>query len=142
MIVIDRFYTLGEAESARLELGCHGIDAYIEHENTATLTPFVMSGRKNGIELKISAADADLSREILLEWKKRHADAMGNPPYMSYFPASLVGAILGLLLIKPLIAGALSGLLIALVLITIYNRGIEKGYRVGRTELSEDDEMT
>lgn len=137
MIVIDRFYSLGEAESARLELGYHGIDSYIEHENTATLTPFVMSGRKSGIELKIAAADAEAAKEILVEWKARHEDAAGDPPYVPYFLASLIGTVMGLLLIKPLLTGAVLGLLIALIVITIYNRGIDKGYRTARAEREE-----
>lgn len=74
MIVIDRFYSLGEAESARMELGYHGINSLIEHENTATLTPFLMTGRKSGIELKIAVTEADAAREVLDEWKARHAE--------------------------------------------------------------------
>jgi hypothetical protein len=140
MIVIDRFYSLGEAESARMELGYHGIKSYIEHENTATLTPFLMSGRKSGIELKIAAADAEAAREILDEWKARHAETAGDPPYVPYFLHSLIGAVMGLLLIKPLLNGAVLGLLIALIVITIYNRGIDKGYRAARAERDEEKE--
>jgi hypothetical protein len=140
MIVIDRFYSLGEAESARMELGYHGINSLIEHENTATLTPFLMTGRKSGIELKIAVTDADAAREVLDEWKARHAEAAGDPPFVPYLLASLIGAVMGLLLIKPLLTGAVLGLLISLIVITIYNRGIDKGYKAARAERSEDEE--
>lgn len=140
MIVIDRFYSLGEAESARMELGYHGINSLIEHENTATLTPFLMTGRKSGIELKIAVTDADASREVLDEWKARHAEAAGDPPFVPYLLASLIGAVMGLLLIKPLLTGAVLGLLISLIVITIYNRGIDKGYKAARAEREEDEE--
>ena len=106
MIVIDRFYSLGEAESARMELGYHGINSLIEHENTATLTPFLMTGRKSGIELKIAVTEADAAREVLDEWKARHAEAAGDPPFVPYLLASLIGAVMGLLLIKPLLTCA------------------------------------
>lgn len=140
MIVIDRFYSLGEAESARMELGYHGINSLIEHENTATLTPFLMTGRKSGIELKITVTDADAAREVLDEWKARHAEAAGDPPFVPYLLASLIGAVMGLLLIKPLLTGAVLGLLISLIVITIYNRGIDKGYKAARAEREEDEE--
>lgn len=141
MIVIDRFYSLGEAESARMELSYHGIESYIEHENAATLTPFLMIGRKSGIELKIAVTDAEIAREILNEWKARHKEAAGDPPYVAYLLPAVIGSILGLLLIKPLLLGALLGLLIALIVITIYNRGIDKGYAVARAELGQEDEL-
>lgn len=140
MIVIDRFYSLGEAESARLELGYHGINSYIEHENAATLTPFVMSGRKSGIELKIAAADTKAAKEILDEWRARHEEAAGDPPYVSYPLPSLIGAVMGLLLIKPLLNGVVLGLLIALIVITIYNRGVDRGYKAARIEVNEENE--
>lgn len=140
MIVIDRFYSLGEAESARMELGYHGINSLIEHENTATLTPFLMTGRKSGIELKITVTDADAAREVLDEWKARHSEAAGDPPFVPYLLASLIGAVMGLLLIKPLLTGAVLGLLISLIVITIYNRGIDKGYKAARAEREEDEE--
>ena len=140
MIVIDRFYSLGEAESARMELGYHGIESHIEHENAATLTPFVMSGRKSGIELKIAAGDAEAAREILDEWKARHEEAAGDPPYVPYLLASLIGSVLGILLIKPFLTGAVMGLLISLIVITIYNRGIDKGYKAGRAEREKEEE--
>ncbi|MDP4583528.1 MAG: hypothetical protein NWT04_06375 [Verrucomicrobiales bacterium] len=140
MIVIDRFYSLGEAESARMELGYHGINSLIEHENTATLTPFLMTGRKSGIELKIAVTEADAAREVLDEWKARHAEAAGDPPFVPYLLASLIGAVMGLLLIKPLLTGAVLGLLISLIVITIYNRGIDKGYKAARAEREEDEE--
>lgn len=140
MIVIDRFFSLGEAESARLELGYHGIDSHIEHENTATLAPFLMSGRKSGIELKIAAADAEAAREILGEWKARHADAAGDPPYVRYLLPSIIGAVMGVLLIKPILNGAVLGLLISLIVITIYNRGIDKGYKAARAERDEEND--
>ena len=140
MIVIDRFYSLGEAESARMELGYHGINSLIEHENTATLTPFLMTGRKSGIELKIAVTEADAAREVLDEWKARHAEAAGDPHFVPYLLASLIGAVMGLLLIKPLLTGAVLGLLISLIVITIYNRGIDKGYKAARAEREEDEE--
>ena len=140
MIVIDRFCSLGEAESARMELGYHGINSLIEHENTATLTPFLMTGRKSGIELKIAVTEADAAREVLDEWKARHAEAAGDPPFVPYLLASLIGAVMGLLLIKPLLTGAVLGLLISLIVITIYNRGIDKGYKAARAEREEDEE--
>ena len=140
MIVIDRFYSLGEAEGARMELGYHGIKSIIEHETTATLTPFLMSGRKSGIELKIAVADAEGARAILTEWRTRHEKAAGDPPYLSYFPATIAGMIPGLLLIKPLLTGAVLGILISLIVITIYNRGIDKGYARARTERAEEEE--
>ncbi|MDP4848825.1 MAG: hypothetical protein NWR21_07655 [Verrucomicrobiales bacterium] len=138
--MIDRFYSLGEAESARMELGYHGINSLIEHENTATLTPFLMTGRKSGIELKIAVTEADAAREVLDEWKARHAEAAGDPPFVPYLLASLIGAVMGLLLIKPLLTGAVLGLLISLIVITIYNRGIDKGYKAARAEREEDEE--
>ena len=141
MIVIDRFYSLGEAESARMELGYHGINSLIEHENTATLTPFLMTGRKSGIELKIAVTEADAAREVLDEWKARHAEAAGDPPFVPYLLASLIGAVMGLLLIKPLLTGAVLGLLISLIVITIYNRGIDKGYKAARAEREEDEDV-
>ena len=140
MIVIYRFYSLGEAESARMELGYHGINSLIEHENTATLTPFLITGRKSGIELKIAVTEADAAREVLDEWKARHAEAAGDPPFVPYLLASLIGAVMGLLLIKPLLTGAVLGLLISLIVITIYNRGIDKGYKAARAEREEDEE--
>lgn len=123
-----------------MELGYHGINSLIEHENTATLTPFLMTGRKSGIELKIAVTDADASREVLDEWKARHAEAAGDPPFVPYLLASLIGAVMGLLLIKPLLTGAVLGLLISLIVITIYNRGIDKGYKAARAEREEDEE--
>lgn len=123
-----------------MELGYHGINSLIEHENTATLTPFLMTGRKSGIELKIAVTDADAAREVLDEWKARHAEAAGDPPFVPYLLASLIGAVMGLLLIKPLLTGAVLGLLISLIVITIYNRGIDKGYKAARAEREEDEE--
>lgn len=123
-----------------MELGYHGINSLIEHENTATLTPFLMTGRKSGIELKIAVTEADAAREVLDEWKARHAEAAGDPPFVPYLLASLIGAVMGLLLIKPLLTGAVLGLLISLIVITIYNRGIDKGYKAARAEREEDEE--
>ena len=123
-----------------MELGYHGINSLIEHENTATLTPFLMTGRKSGIELKIEVTEADAAREVLDEWKARHAEAAGDPPFVPYLLASLIGAVMGLLLIKPLLTGAVLGLLISLIVITIYNRGIDKGYKAARAEREEDEE--
>lgn len=123
-----------------MELGYHGINSLIEHENTATLTHFLMTGRKSGIELKIAVTEADAAREVLDEWKARHAEAAGDPPFVPYLLASLIGAVMGLLLIKPLLTGAVLGLLISLIVITIYNRGIDKGYKAARAEREEDEE--
>lgn len=134
MIVIERFYSLGEAESARLELGFHDIDSFIEHENTATLTPFLMSGRKSGIELKVSEENAEEAARILGEWQARHAAAAGNPPFASYALPAVIGAGLGLLFIKPLLVGLIVGAFIASVGITIFNHGISRGYDAARSE--------
>ena len=131
MIVIERFYSLGEAESARLELGFHGIEAFIEHENTASLTPFLMNGRRGGIELKIAAAHTEAAQEILGEWKARHREAEGDPPFARYFFPVAIGAVLGLCFNLP---GAAIGALLAFFVVTIYNQGVNKGYIAGRTE--------
>lgn len=138
MIVIDRFYSLGEAESARLELGFHGIDSFIEHENCATLVPYFMNGTKSGIELKTSEENVDAAKEILKQWQSRHDQSAGNPPFVRYLLPAITGTILGLLLIKPISIGAVIGLLIALIFITIYNHGVNRGYTAGRSEREEE----
>lgn len=137
VIVIERFYSLGEAEGARLELGFHGIDSYIEHENTATVVPHLMSGMKRGIELKVSEEDADRAAKILADLRERHLNAAGDPPFARYLIPSAFGAILGLLLSWPHYTGALIGLLITSLLVTIYNHGVNKGYAAGRLESDE-----
>jgi len=135
MVVVERFYSLADAESARLELASMGIDVWIEHECASTLTPYLLNAGSKGIELKVDEDSLDQAREILSVWWADRAEAIDNPPFARYRIPILtgIGAALGALVFDPLWL-IVTVSIAACVAITIYNLGVDRGYRAAKSE--------
>ena len=142
MPVAERFYSLGDAESARLELAYYGIEAQIRHENTATMAPYFLIGTKGGIPLAVADDRLEEAREILGRWQAARDRSAGSPPFLAYALPLALGTGIGILLVEARVAGAILGLFLSFVLVTLFNQGVKKGYtaaRAGTVDEGEDE---
>ena len=62
LVTIATFPDLPEAELAKDRLANEGVSAFVLHENTAGIMPFLSSG---GIHVQVAEADAERGREVL-----------------------------------------------------------------------------
>ncbi len=64
LITVASFPDLPEAELAKERLENEGVVAFVLHENTAGVMPFLTSSGK-GIQVQVKSTDAERAREIL-----------------------------------------------------------------------------
>lgn len=64
LVTVATFPDLPEAELAKERLESEGIQAFVLHENTAGVMPFLTPG-SGGIHVQVGNADAERAREIL-----------------------------------------------------------------------------
>ena len=64
LVSVATFPDLPEAELAKERLETEGIRAFVLHENTAGVMPFLTSG-EGGIHVQVASTDAARAKEIL-----------------------------------------------------------------------------
>ena len=64
LVTIATFPDLPEAELAKERLENEGIRAFVLHENTAGVMPF-LGGSSGGIAVQVGTADVERAREVL-----------------------------------------------------------------------------
>jgi len=68
MKTIARFSNLDTAQTMKMTLGAHGIEAFIPDEISGSVDPFIGMA-KQGIRLQVQEGDAERAIEILEEHK-------------------------------------------------------------------------
>lgn len=134
MKVVGTYYSIDEAERARLELLSIGVEAAIENEFSATIAPHLMLGSSGGVKLLVEESDFEESAMILREVKESAREVTDSPPYARYRFAIVIGAFGGFLM-DPWIVGIILGVAGLATLVVIYNYGIDRGYRAGRSSV-------
>jgi hypothetical protein len=132
MKIVGKYYSIDEAERARLELLSIGVEAEIENEFSATIAPHLMLGSSAGVKLLVDESDFVESVKILKEVKETKVVSTDSPPYARYRFAILLGAF-GSFFTESWIPGVIAGVFALAALVTLYNYGIDRGYRAGRS---------